>query len=343
MKREFLDILRCPVCKGKELRLEETGSDDVEIRTGKILCSVCGVSYAVDSGMADFLKDSGVDVKCEQEAVDREEYLWDAEGERYRINKANIEKFREQFLALPEGDGSHFFKRGGCFQPIAEGAHRFYSTLEYMQLKTGDKVLALGDGFGYASYKFAQRGSMVVALDISSYLLASDLYIKDAYFDRVFSDMHDMPFKDALFDIVYCSAVLHHSKELEKVFFEIRRVLKPGGRLFVINESSRGVFERVNPLFEDLKKRGYSDTAYTIPEWVKAARSAGFKGIRLELLSIADDYIARQINKNVRPGGALRLAYFFKRYQWLEKMLLFLLKYPRILFRPRSWRMVCWK
>lgn len=343
MREKLFDILRCPACRGKELRLEDTKSDDIEIRAGRILCGNCGATFDIKEGIADFLKDPGVDIRREQAAVDNEEYLWGGDGNKYRINKANIGRFREQFLTLPEGDGSHFFKRGGCFQPIAEGSHRFYSTLKRMQLKADDKVLALGDGFGYASYKFAQRGSRVAALDISSYLLASDLYIKDAYFDRVFSDMHKMPFKDASFDIVYCSAVLHHSKDLKGVFSEILRVLKPCGRLFVINESSRGIFEKVNPLFEDLKKRGYSDTAYTIPEWVRAARSAGFKGVRLELLSIADDYIARQINKNVKHGGALRLAYFLRKNKWLEKALLFLLKYPRILFRPKSWRMLCWK
>jgi len=343
MREALFNILRCPGCGNGSLSCEIVERDDTEVRRAKILCNNCGALYKMSDGIADFIKDPGLHVRREQEAVDSEEYLRDGDGNKYKINKANIERFREQFLTLPEGDGSYFFKKGGSFQSIKEGAHRFYSVLEDMGVEAGNRILALGDGFGYASYRFAQRGSSVVALDISSYLLAADLYIKDVYFDRVFSDMHETPFKTDSFDIVFCSAVLHHSKELKKVFSEIRRILKPDGRLFVINESSRGIFEKADELFDGLNKRGYSDTAYTIPEWLKAATSSGFKRVKLEFLSLAEDYIVRQENKSARPGISLKVAYFLRKHQWLENMALFLLKYPRILFRPKSWRMVCYK
>ncbi len=39
----------------------------------------------------------------------------------------------------------------------------------------------------------------------------------------------DLPFADESFDIVYCSDVLEHVNDLEKVISEISRVLKPNG------------------------------------------------------------------------------------------------------------------
>lgn len=343
MRKDLLRSLTCLKCRNSSFQLEEIKRDDVEIRRGRLLCKSCNAVYEIDDGILNCIKDMSRDVRREQEAADSEEYLHDDKGDRYKIDKSSIERFRDQFLLLPEGDGSGFFKRGGCFQSIAEGAIRFYDTLERMDLRGGEKILSLGDGFGYASCKFALRGCDVVALDIAKYLFATDLYIKKAYFDRMFSDMHNTPFKDKTFDIVFCSAVLHHSKNLKKVFFEILRILKPGGRVFILNESARGVLERVNPLFDDLNKRGYNDTAYTIPEWRRAAVLAGFRDVGFEFLSLADDYIARQKSKGKDRSLLLGVAFFLKRYPGIERMLLFLMRYTRILFRPKSWRMISYR
>ena len=343
MREGLLEILRCVSCKNTGLRAEVLNRDENEIRKAKILCDSCGAVYSVNDGIADFLINRPPEIENEQRAVEQEEYLRDDKGNSYPVNRDSIERFKAQFLLLPEGDGSIYFRRGGCFQSIAEGSHRFYDTMTRMALKGGEMILCLGDGFSYGSYKFAQRGCNAVALDISNYLMASDIYVRKAYFERVFSDMHEMPFRDNAFDIVFCSAALHHSKRLKAAFQEIGRVLKQGGKLFVINESSRGSLEKVNPSFKDLEERGYSDTSYTLSEWVRAAVGSGFRQARLEMLSLADDYIVRQENKNAGLSNFLRIAYFLRDHRGIEKFLLSLLKYPRILSRPKSWRMVCSK
>ncbi|MFH1479055.1 MAG: methyltransferase domain-containing protein [Candidatus Omnitrophota bacterium] len=343
MKKDLLDMLICLKCRKSAFELKVLEKDDIEIRRGNLLCSSCNTLYAIDNGILDFLKDTTIDVERERDAVNREEYFLDDEGNKYKIDKSSINKFEKQFMLLPEGDGSGFFKKGGCFQPISEGSVRFYDTLDRMELKGGESILCLGDGFGYASYKFSKKNSRVIALDISKYLLASDIYIKNSYFDRIFSDMHGLPFKEGSFDIVFCSAVLHHSKDLKKVFSEICRVLKNNGRLFVINECARGVFERRNPLFDDLEKRGYGDTAYTIPEWLKACKVSGFQKVKIEFLSIVNDYIVRKKSKGINDPGLPRIVLFFKKHPGFEKIFLYLLTYPRILLRPKSWRMTCSK
>ncbi|MFA4991771.1 MAG: class I SAM-dependent methyltransferase [Candidatus Omnitrophota bacterium] len=343
MRNGLLSVLKCPDCGKSSFRAEEEGRDGTEIRGGRVVCGDCGVPRRIIDGIVDFLGNPSADVLREKGAVDAEEYFSDSSGKRYKVNRESVERFRSQFLLLPEGDGSYFFRRGGCFQSIAEGAHRFRAAQRLMGLRGGEKVLSLGDGFGYASYRFAQSGCSVVALDISSYLLAADAYVAGAYFDRVFSDMHALPFADGVFDAVFCSAAMHHSRDLRRAFSEARRVLKPGGKIFLINESARGVFEKEDPGLADLNKRGYSDTAYTIPEWVRSARASGFRAVRVEFLSLADDYIARQENKGVRASNFLKIAYFLRRHRGMENLILFLLTYPRLLLRPRSWRLVCCK
>ena len=201
------------------MRIIDAEKDSVEIKKGKIVCDSCSALFEIAGGIIDFLKNPSRDIKLEQDAADSEEYLWDDRGNRFIVNESSIERFGEQFLKLPEGDGSYFFKKGGSFQSIKEASYRFYDTLRRMNLKAGDRILSLGDGFGWASHRFAQHGCSAVALDISKYLVASRLYIKDAYFDRVFSDMHELPFRENTFDTVFCSAVLHHSKNLDIVHF----------------------------------------------------------------------------------------------------------------------------
>jgi len=47
------------------------------------------------------------------------------------------------------------------------------------------------------------------------------------------SDVHDLPFSDSSFDIVVLTAVLQYCLSPHRVSFEIHRVLKPGGYVYV--------------------------------------------------------------------------------------------------------------
>ena len=338
-----MESLRCTGCGQGGLFLEKAKSDGLEVRQGEIVCKRCRASYGIENGVADFLTSASQGAMRERHAMDNNEYIVDALGNRYTITDETIEKFREQFLSLPEGDGSYFFKRGGSFQSIREASSRFYSALNYLNLTGEETVLEIGACFSYASYQFAQKGCKVVALDISNYIKAAEVYVKKAYFDRVFSDLHTMPFIDNIFDIVFGSAVLHHSKDLKGAFREIHRVLKPGGRLLLVNESARGMFERVHPVFKEMENKGFGDTSYTIFEWKKEASGGGFRKVKVDLLSLADDYITRHKNKDSNNNLKLRLAYYIRNHKRLERFLSALLIGLRLLFRPKSWRLTCYK
>ena len=54
MKRELIDILACPVCKGKlELKIDE--ENDTEIATGSLHCRNCDVRYPISEGIPNLL------------------------------------------------------------------------------------------------------------------------------------------------------------------------------------------------------------------------------------------------------------------------------------------------
>ncbi|MFO7967073.1 MAG: methytransferase partner Trm112 [Archaeoglobaceae archaeon] len=54
MKRDLLDILACPTCKGDlELVVEEENEE--EITAGKLVCSKCKVEYPIEDGIPNML------------------------------------------------------------------------------------------------------------------------------------------------------------------------------------------------------------------------------------------------------------------------------------------------
>ena len=54
MKRELLDILACPICKGK-LELEATEEEEPEIISGSLFCPGCDRHYPITNAIPHLL------------------------------------------------------------------------------------------------------------------------------------------------------------------------------------------------------------------------------------------------------------------------------------------------
>ncbi len=54
MKRELMDILCCPMCKG-DLGLEVTEENEKEIVKGTLNCKKCNENYPIDDGIPNML------------------------------------------------------------------------------------------------------------------------------------------------------------------------------------------------------------------------------------------------------------------------------------------------
>jgi malonyl-CoA O-methyltransferase len=96
-------------------------------------------------------------------------------------------------------------------------------------------ILDLGAGTGHASRALKRRypKSLTVAADIAPGMLerakAQSRWLRR--FERVRADAYSLPFRDASFDLVFSSLMLQWCDDLDVVFAEIARVLKPGGVL----------------------------------------------------------------------------------------------------------------
>src|SRR5262249_9697652 len=161
------------------------------------------------------------------------------------------------------GDGSYYFREGGSFQNFPEGAHRFFGLVDRWGFKPGARVLEIGAGFCWASREIAKRGAELVTIDICDYLKIADLYLEQGlFFERLYADMNHLPFRDGSFDVVFAAAAVHHSSDLAETFRELRRVLKPGGRIVLLNECFVGMLEKAQVHAEDF---AFNDHYYPVP------------------------------------------------------------------------------
>lgn len=111
---------------------------------------------------------------------------------------------------------------------------------DYAAIKEGDKVLDLGSGSGMDSFlaaiKVGKTGS-VVGLDMTDEQLQKAERLRDQYgFTNVSFQkgyIEQLPFENSSFDVVISNGVINLCPDKSKVFKEIGRVLKTGGRLAI--------------------------------------------------------------------------------------------------------------
>lgn len=97
----------------------------------------------------------------------------------------------------------------------------------------GKKVLEVGCGSGIDAIEFARNGALVTAVDITDNAVAlTKALAKEAKVPmEVLQIDSTLPFVKGTFDLVYSFGVLHHIPNVEGILTEIRRVLKPDGKI----------------------------------------------------------------------------------------------------------------
>ncbi len=103
------------------------------------------------------------------------------------------------------------------------------------RLLPGERVLDLGSGSGMdvfaAAAQVGPQGS-VVGVDITpEQLLKADRLVRDEHVSFRHARIEDLPFEAGAFDAVISNGVVNLSSDKRRVFAEVSRVLRPGGRL----------------------------------------------------------------------------------------------------------------
>ena len=168
-------------------------------------------------------------------------------------------------------------------------------------VRPGDRVLDACCGTGDLAIADVRAGGRVVGLDFSERMLERARR-KSPAVEWVRGDLLELPFEDASFDAATVGFGVRNVADLERALRELRRVLRSGGRLGILEITTpRGPlrlfyrlwFDRIVPLLGKLLRGG---SAYTYlpasvrrfpgPEELAALlREAGFDDVSFRVLA----------------------------------------------------------
>jgi SAM-dependent methyltransferase/uncharacterized protein YbaR (Trm112 family) len=229
MKTDFARELRCPACRhDRTLELSVRSSDEREVREGSLRCSSCGRAFGVHRGVMELLYEPPSYIVAEAAGLARF-------AEQMRLEGWD----REMVRKLPNVELGYWYAQ-------ARSMDQLLMTLPFAP---GDSILDVGSNTCWATNVFAQHGLRAIALDIATVelqgLYTSEYFIDSGrfFFERVLGSMDSIPLASGSLDYVYCCEVLHHNDRdsLRRTFKEIFRVLRPGGRLLMVNETLKTV------------------------------------------------------------------------------------------------------
>jgi SAM-dependent methyltransferase len=185
----------------------------------------------------------------------------------------------------------------GCGNPIAVA-----------ELREGEAVLDLGSGGGIDVLLSAKRvgtAGHAIGLDMTDEMLAlaerNAAEAGAANVEFLKGTIEDVPLPEAVVDVIISNCVINLSIDKPRVFAEMFRVLRPGGRLGITDVVAD---DSLTP--EERQERGSFvgciAGALSIGEYERGLLDAGFDDVEVEVTHDVADRMHSAIVRAVRPG-----------------------------------------
>ncbi|HXW28415.1 MAG TPA: methyltransferase domain-containing protein, partial [Xanthobacteraceae bacterium] len=151
------------------------------------------------------------------------------------------------------------------------------------------QMLDVATGAGHTAYALAPHVARVWASDITAEMLA---LVRQEIVRRqltnvgtLYAKAELLPLRDQVFDLVTCRIAPHHFDSIPAFLEESRRVLKPDGRLGIVDNvvPPGAVGDYINA-FERLRDPSHL-RAWTMEQWQAALVQCGFAVVHHEMLA----------------------------------------------------------
>ena len=142
-------------------------------------------------------------------------------------------------------------------------------------------IADLGAGEGTISQLMAQRAKRVIAIDNSEKMVEFGAELAKehgiANLEYRLGDLEDVPIRTGTVDLAFLSQALHHAVHPERAISEAYRILKPRGRIAVL-DLVRHHFEEAREMYADLW------LGFTELELEKYLKEAGFQEVETAIV-----------------------------------------------------------
>jgi ubiquinone/menaquinone biosynthesis C-methylase UbiE/biotin operon repressor len=161
-----------------------------------------------------------------------------------RVVKKRQDKMRAFFDSVAGRHGKDYVP-GKSWKAMAEALLRLMPPMIIADLGAGD---------GSFSLLLAQNAEKVIAVDSSAKMIefaheqAHRHHVKNV--DYRLGDMEELPIDDGSVDIVFFSQSLHHALHPDRAIAEGARILKPGGRIAIL-DLAKHRFEEARDIYAD--------------------------------------------------------------------------------------------
>jgi demethylmenaquinone methyltransferase/2-methoxy-6-polyprenyl-1,4-benzoquinol methylase len=150
------------------------------------------------------------------------------------MSRANLDKDPHDVAAMFDGVAEHYDRTNSV---TSLGLDRYWRavTRRSLDLGPGQRVLDVAAGTAVSTVALAESGAWCVAADFSLGMLRRG---RHRQVPKVAADALRLPFADGVFDAVTVSFGLRNMADTVAALTELRRVVRPGGRLVVCEFSS---------------------------------------------------------------------------------------------------------
>jgi|SRR5580704_225300 len=181
------------------------------------------------------------------------------------------DRMRAYFDGLAGKFGNHYVP-GRSWKGLAEALLALMPPLD---------IADLGAGEGTFSQLLARRARRVIAVDNSEKMveygagLAAKHGVENLEYRQ--GDLEALPIDDQSINVAFFSQALHHSRHPERAVGEAWRILRPGGRIVVL-DLSRHTFEDAREMYADLW------LGFTEVEMARYLEQAGFNHVETSVV-----------------------------------------------------------